>query len=270
MSDYSHKAIGVLDSGVGGLTVVREIQRQLPHESIVYFGDTARMPYGPRSYEEVRRFALEIIEFLQVQEIKMVVVACNSATAAGLSHYQEKCDIPVLGVIEPGVRAAIAHTRNNRVGVIGTTGTVNSSAYKKALLREKAELHVASKACPLFVLLVENNLVNTHESQLVAREYLDPLKEAGIDTLILGCTHYPLMAGLIQQAVGPGVQLISSAEETAAEVKAILTTRELHNPLRCSDPGYRFFVSGSPGPFEEIGAKLLQRKIKAYQVLFNS
>jgi glutamate racemase len=270
MPDYSHKAIGVLDSGVGGLTVVQEIQRQLPHESIVYFGDTARMPYGPRSYEEVRRFALEIIEFLQTQEVKMVVVACNSATAAGLPYYQEKCDIPVLGVIEPGVRAAIAYTRSSRVGVIGTTGTINSSAYGKALLREKAGLHVAGKACPLFVLLVENNLVDTREAKLVAKEYLDPLKDEGIDTLILGCTHYPLMSDLIQQVVGPGIKLISSAEETAAEVKSILTDLDLHNPLRCSDPGYRFFVSGNAGPFEEIGAKLLQRRIKAYQVLFSN
>ncbi len=266
---HSHKAIGVLDSGVGGLTVVQEIQRRLPHESIIYFGDTARMPYGPRSYDEVRRFAVEIIEFLQKQDIKMVVVACNSATAAGLSHYQEQCDLPVLGVIEPGVRAAIAQTRNNRVGVIGTTGTVNSSSYKKALLGRKAGLHVVSKACPLFVLLVENNLVDTREALPVAQEYLNPLKEEGIDTLILGCTHYPLMTGLIQQVVGPEVKLISSAEETAAEVNAILTAKDLHNPLRCSDPGYRFFVSGSPGPFEEIGAKLLQRGIKAYQVLFS-
>lgn len=266
----SYKAIGILDSGVGGLTVVQEVQRQLPHEEIVYFGDTARMPYGPRPYEEVRRFALEIIDFLQAQAIKMVVVACNSATAAGLSHYQERCNIPVLGVIEPGVKAAIAHTRNKRVGVIGTVGTINSSAYRNALLREKMDLYVASKACPLFVLLVENNLVDTREALLVAQEYLYPLHIEGIDTLILGCTHYPLMSGLIQQAIGPEVKLISSAEEIAAQVKAILTARNLLNPLECSDPGYRFFVSGSPGLFEEIGEKLLERPIKAYQVLFGS
>ena len=265
-----YKAIGVLDSGVGGLTVVQEIQRQLPHEAIVYFGDTARMPYGPRPYEEVRRFALEIIGFLLAQEIKLVVVACNSATAAGLPHYQERCEIPVLGVIESGVRAAVAHTRNSRIGVIGTTGTINSSAYGKALSRERAGLYVVSKACPLFVLLVENNLVDTPEALLAAKQYLNPLIEEKIDTLILGCTHYPLMSGLIQQAVGPGVKLISSAEETAAEGKAILTAYDLHNPLQCGGPGYRFFVSGSPGPFEEIGAKLLHRPIKSYQVLLNS
>lgn len=268
MPVHAHKAIGILDSGVGGLTVVEEIRRLLPHESIVYFGDTARMPYGPRSCEAVRTFALEIIGFLQDQEIKMVVVACNSATAAGLPYYQERCDIPVLGVIEPGVRAALAYTRNGRVGVIGTTGTIGSSAYVKALQREGPALHIVTKACPLFVLLVENDLVETPEAEKVAREYLDPLKEASIDTLILGCTHYPLISGLIQQVVGPAVKLISSAEETASEVKEILAARELLNPLRCGEPGYRFFVSGKPASFEEIGAKMLQRKIKAYQVVF--
>lgn len=266
MAVQAHKAIGVLDSGVGGLTVVRELRRLLPYEAIVYFGDTARMPYGPRSYEEVRSFALEIIDFLRDQEIKLVVVACNSASAAGLPYYQERCDIPVIGVIEPGVRAALAYTRNNRVGVIGTAGTIGSSAYETALRRGNPDLYIASKACPLFVLLVENDLVETPEAEKVAREYLAPLKEASIDTLILGCTHYPLMAGLIQSVVGPSVRLVSSAEETAAEVQETLAAANLLNPLRCGEPGYRFFVSGKPGPFEVIAAKLLQRRIKAYQV----
>lgn len=267
MSNQAQKAIGVLDSGVGGLTVVQEIFSLLPFESIVYFGDTARMPYGPRSYEEVRGFALEIIEFLQHQEIKMVVVACNSATAAGLPYYQERCGIPVLGVIEPGVRAALSYTRNGRVGVIGTTGTIGSSAYLKALQKENPALHIITRACPLFVLLVENDLVDTPEAEKVACEYLSPLREAAIDTLILGCTHYPLMSGLIQQVVGPGVKLVSSAEETAREVKEILLSRDLLNPLRGGEPGHRFFVSGQPSSFAEIGTKLLHRPIKAYQVL---
>ncbi len=267
MSNQAQKAIGVLDSGVGGLTVVHEICSLLPFESIVYFGDTARMPYGPRSYAEVRGFALEIIEFLQHQEIKMVVVACNSATAAGLPYYQERCDIPVLGVIEPGVRAALSYTRNGRVGVIGTTGTIGSSAYLKALQKANPALHIIARACPLFVLLVENDLVNTPEAEKVAREYLLPLREAAIDTLILGCTHYPLMAGLIQQVAGPEVKLVSSAEETAREVKEILTSGGLLNPLRSGAPGHRFFVSGKPSSFEGIGTKLLHRPVKAYQVL---
>jgi glutamate racemase len=267
LSNQAQKAIGILDSGVGGLTVVHEICSLLPCESIVYFGDTARMPYGPRSYEEVRGFALEIIEFLQHQEIKMVVVACNSATAAGLPYYQERCDIPVLGVIEPGVRAALSYTRNGKVGVIGTTGTIGSSAYLKALQKENPALHVFTRACPLFVLLVENDLVETPEAEKVAREYLSPFREAAIDTLILGCTHYPLMAGLIQQVVGPAVKLVSSAEETAREVKEILTSGDILNPLHSGEPRHRFFVSGQPSSFEEIGSKLLHRPVKAYQVL---
>jgi glutamate racemase len=267
LSNLAQKAVGVLDSGVGGLTVVHEICRSLPHESIVYFGDTARMPYGPRSYEEVRGFALEIIEFLRHQEIKLVVVACNSATAAGLPYYQERCGVPVLGVIEPGVRAAISHTRNGKIGVIGTTGTIGSSAYQKALQKENPALQIVTKACPLFVLLVENDLVDTPEAAIVAREYLDPLREAGIDTLILGCTHYPLMSGLIQQAIGPAVKLISSAEETAREVKETLNTLGLCNPLRDAGRDHRFFVSGKPSTFEEIAAKLLHRPVRAYQVL---
>jgi glutamate racemase len=262
----AHKAIGVIDSGVGGLTVVREISRYLPHESIIYFGDTARMPYGPRSYPEVRGFVFEMIDFLQQQEIKMLVVACNSATAAGLSYYQEACELPVLGVIEPGVRAALAASHNGRIGVIGTVGTINSSEYVKALHRNNGNLHIVTQACPLFVLLVENNLVDTPEARKVAHEYLDPLVKEKIDSLILGCTHYPLMNGLIQEVVGPSVRLINSAEEIAAEVKAILESEGMANPLNYEAPRYRFFVSGSPRPFEEVGSKLLQRTVKAYQV----
>lgn len=262
----AHKAIGVIDSGVGGLTVVKEISNRLPHESIIYFGDTARMPYGPRSYAEVRGFVLEMIDFLQQQEIKILVVACNSATAAGLSYYQQVCELPVLGVIEPGVRAALAQSNNGRIGVIGTVGTINSSEYVKALRSNNGSLHIVTQACPLFVLLVENNLVDTPEAKKVAHEYLDPLVRDNIDSLILGCTHYPLMADLIQEVVGPSIKLINSAEEIAAEVETILNNSGMANPLEYEEPRLRFFVSGSPEPFEEVGSKLLQREIKAYQV----
>lgn len=266
----AHRAIGVIDSGVGGLTVVKEISRNLPHESIIYFGDTARMSYGPRSYQEVRGFVFQMIEFLRHQEIKMLVVACNSATAAGLSYYQEACDLPVLGVIEPGVRAALSQSSSGRIGVIGTTGTINSSEYEKALLRHNGNLHITSKACPLFVLLVENNLVETPEAKQVAHEYLDPLVRENIDALILGCTHYPLMSELIKEVVGPSVQLINSAKEIAAEVGDILKRDKTANPLSYEKPRYRFFVSGNPNSFEEVGSKLLSRKIKAYQVTLPS
>jgi glutamate racemase len=264
------KAIGIIDSGVGGLTVAQEIYRQLPRESTVFFGDTARFPYGSRSPEEVRRYVLEIIDFLESQEIKLLVVACNSATAAGLSHYQERCSIPVVGVIEPGVRAALAYTRNRRIGVIGTVGTINSSAYERTLKRYDPSITVISKACPLFVLLVENDLIDTPEAELVAREYLSPFQEADIDTLILGCTHYPLMSDLIQSVVGPGVKLVSSAQETAREVKEILTRRNLLYPLEDNKPSHRFFVSGKASFFQEIGTRIAGFPIKPYQVLLDS
>lgn len=262
-----YKSIGLLDSGVGGLTVVKEIYKQLPKESIVYFGDTARMPYGPRPHEEVRRFALQIIEFLQTQEIKALIIACNSATAAGLSHYQEKTDLPIIGVIEPGVRAALAHTKTKRIGVIGTTGTINSGAYESAIKKLAPDVQIFSQACPLFVLIVENNLVHTKEALRVAEEYLLPLKKAGIDALILGCTHYPLLVDVIRKVMGEDVKLISSAEETAREVKEVLTKLNLLKPYTNCRPNHRFFVSGTPDSFEEIGEKLLHYKIKAYQVI---
>lgn len=197
----------------------------------------------------------------------MVVVACNTATAAGLPCYRAHCNIPVMGVIEPGVRAALAYTRSGRIGVIGTAGTIRSSAYEKALQDARPGLRIIARPCPLFVLLVENDLVETPEAEKVAKEYLAPFKEAAIDTLILGCTHYPMMSGLIQRTVGPEVKLVNSAEEIARDVKAILTRQQLHNPLQCTDPGYRFFVSGNPHSFEEIASKMLNRRIKAYQVI---
>lgn len=263
------KAIALLDSGVGGLTVVKEIIIQLPQENIVYFGDTARMPYGPRPHAEVRRFALQIIDFLQTQEIKMVVIACNSATAAGLSYYSRELNIPVLGVIEPGVRAALAHTSTKRIAVIGTKGTINSTEYEKAIREIAPDVSVFSRACPLFVLIAENNFSDTPEAKRVAEEYLLPLKEKGVDTLILGCTHYPMLRGVISEVMGEDVRLISSAEETARQVREAAIRYDLLNTGNNDVSRYRFFVSGKPQTFETIGEKLLQRKIKAYQVILD-
>ncbi len=263
-----YKAVGILDSGVGGLTVVREFFHQLPYESIVYFGDTARMPYGPRQHDEVRRFALEIIDFLQTQEVKLVVVACNSATAAGLPYYREQLDIPVIGVIEPGVRAAVEATQNGRIGVIGTTGTITSGAYERDIRKLDSSVQIFSVACPLLVLIVENNLVNTPEALRVTEEYLSPLKEEGVDTVILGCTHYPLMTDLIREVMGDKVNLISSAEEIAREAKEIFTSEGLLRPLNPVKVNHRFFVSGKPSIFEEIGQRFLGEPVKAYQVVF--
>lgn len=265
-----YKAIALLDSGVGGLTVVKEIFKQLPHENIIYFGDTAHFPYGPRPHTQVRGFVHEIIDFFQTQGIKMIIIACNSATAAGLEHYENKVNVPLLGVIEPGVRVALKHTKTNKIGVIGTTGTIQSGAYQEVFNRlSGGGIQLFSQPCPLFVLIVENGLVDSPEAKRVAEEYLRPLKEVGIDTLILGCTHYPLMSGVIQEVMGSGVKLISSAEETAREARKIMEERRLLNPQgdAALTLHHRFFVSGPAKPFTDLAVNLLGNNIKAYQVI---
>lgn len=265
----NQKAVALLDSGVGGLTVAKEIFRQLPHEKVVYFGDTARMPYGPRSQEQVRGYVYEIINFLQTQEIKAIIIACNSATAAGLHFYQERVALPLLGVIEPGIRAALKQTKNNKIGVIGTTGTIKSGSYQKTVQRLAPEVELFSRACPLFVLIVENGLAASLETLKVAEVYLNPLKAAGIDTLILGCTHYPFLSDVIRRVMGDDIRLISSAEETAREAKQIMEERGFLNQDFTSPVRHRFFVSGLAKPFSEMAAKFLgnEKEVKAYQVI---
>lgn len=263
----NHKAIALFDSGVGGLTVVKEIFKQLPGEKVIYFGDTARFPYGPRPHEQVRKFVFEIMDFLLAQEIKALIIACNSATAAGMEYYTARTDLPLLGVIEPGVRAALAQTRKGKVGVIGTQGTIKSGAYQAVFNKLAPQVKLYSQPCPLFVLLVENDLVKTPEARRVAEEYLSPLKDVGIDTLILGCTHYPLMADVIQEVMGPEVRLISSAEETAREIKDTLGKKGLLNVSPTDYSRSRFFVSGPAEIFKELAGKLLGERIKAYQVI---
>lgn len=262
------KAVALLDSGVGGLTVVKEINRQLPSEHVVYFGDTARMPYGPRPSEQVRHFAYQIMDFLLTQQIKIIIIACNSAASAGLEYYRKRVGLPLLDVIEPGVRAALKQTANRKVGVIGTTGTIESGAYQRVFQRLAPDVQVYSRACPLFVLVVENELVHTPEVLGVAEEYLHSLKKAGVDTLILGCTHYPLLADVIGTVMGPDVTLISSAEETAREARRILEERELLHP-----PGdsvlHRFYVSGPAKNFRQMAVKLLEKEIRAFQVVLD-
>ena len=261
------KAIGLLDSGVGGLTLVRELNRLLPGENIVYFGDTARMPYGPKKPEEVRGYAAEIIEFLaSTQDIKLMIVACNTATAVGLSHYQARFSFPVLGVLEPGARAALDKSRTLRIGVIGTEATIASQAYPNAILAMDKGAQVYDKACPLFVLLVENQLEDTPEAYKIAQSYLEPLRQQAIDTLILGCTHYPLMEHVLAAVMGEQVALVNSAQYTALAAKETLREKGL---LNAEKGGWqRFFVSGEPSNFEQIGGRLLGYDIKAYRVLF--
>ncbi|WP_353894231.1 glutamate racemase [Proteinivorax hydrogeniformans] len=262
---FNINSIGLLDSGVGGLTVVKEINKILPNERMIYFGDTAKMPYGPREPKQVRGFAMDIINFLNTQDVKMMVVACNTATAVGLDYYQQKFDIPIIGVIAPGAQAAIKATVNRKIGVIGTEGTINSGSYEQALKDIDPDVEVFSKACPLFVLLVENNLMDTKEAKEVAQSYLQPLKNQGVDTLILGCTHYPIMEELIQEVMGPDVKLVNSAKATAQLTKDILTQNKLLYDER-RRPVHRYFVSGATAGFERIADNWLGDNTKAFRV----
>jgi glutamate racemase len=216
------RPIGIFDSGIGGLTVVRSVMDRLQDERIVYLGDDARGPYGPRDIDEVSRFAHEIIEYLLGFEVKLIVIACNSATAAALEEAQRQYDIPIVGVIMPGVRAALRRSKRLQIGVIGTKVTISSGSYQRAIGRLDPRARVYSQACPEFVEFVERGEVSGDIISEMALGYLDPMLEEGIDTLILGCTHYPLLAPLLGEVAGPGVELISSADETAAEVDNIL------------------------------------------------
>jgi glutamate racemase len=265
-------AIGIFDSGLGGLTVAREIARALPNESLIYLGDTARCPYGPRDLSEVRRFVLEIGSWLEGRRVKFIIIACNTATAAGLALAQQAFSVPVVGVIEPGARAAVMATVNRRVGVIGTVGTIESGAYSQAVRALDAGVTVFSASTPRFVDIVEDGLrrdSGAMEDLLsattdvlirpsfyeIARDYLDPLKRSGIDTLVLGCTHYPLLSASIQQVVGPRVRLISSAEETALEVAETLERRgHLGRPE--ASPTRHFATTGDADAFAKLGARV--------------
>lgn len=222
----SNAPIGIFDSGVGGLTVARAISDQLPHESILYLGDTARSPYGTKPIAEVRRFALEVLDTLVADGVKMLVIACNTASAAMLRDARERYQVPVVEVIGPAVRTAISATRNGRIGVIGTAGTIGSGAYQD-MLGVDARLTVFAQACPRFVEFVENGITDSPEVLTVAEEYLAPLRHADVDTLVLGCTHYPFLEGVISFVMGPDVTLVSSDTETSKDVYRQLVSRGL-------------------------------------------
>lgn len=253
--------IGIFDSGVGGLTVVRAIMTRLPGESIIYFGDNARGPYGPRSIQEVREFALEISSFLENMGVKLIVIACNSATSAGLLDVQRRCRVPVLGVVEPGARGAVQATLNRRIGVIGTVVTIRSRAYLRAIRALDAGATVISRACPTLVDFVERGEVEGPRVEAEVARYLLPLKRKGIDTLVLGCTHYPLLKEVIGRVMGPGVRLISSDEEVAREVEENLCRRGY---LRGSDspPTYRFMCSGDVEQAVSLGRIFLGPEVE--------
>ncbi|WP_428909315.1 glutamate racemase [Niallia sp. Krafla_26] len=255
------RPIGVIDSGVGGLTVAKEIMRQLPNEQIIYMGDTARCPYGPRPAEEVRTFTWQMTKFLLEKDIKMLVIACNTATAVVLDEIRQELSIPVLGVIHPGARAAIKATRNNRIGVIGTIGTVKSAAYEKALKQINHRTKVTSLACPKFVPLVESGEYRGSLAKKIVAETLNPIRNKGLDTLILGCTHYPLLEQLIQNVMGNRVKVISSGDETAREVSTILFHSGLLN-IDESDPEHVFYTTGSKKMFAKIASDWLDKPLK--------
>jgi glutamate racemase len=258
--------IGIFDSGIGGLTVARAVFEQLPSESTVYFGDTARVPYGPKSPETVRRYSLEILRWLLEQRVKAVVIACNTSTAHALEALQKESPVPVIGVIEPGAAAAASAGGDRPIGVIGTAGTIASNAYAKAIRRARPEARVEQRACPLFVPLVEEGWFDHPAADLIAREYLAPLTAAQVSTLVLGCTHYPLLKPLLQRVMGPGVRLIDSGEETARVVAAAIRERGLEAPN--GSPGtHRFVVSDDEARFRQVGARFIGDRLGRAEVV---
>jgi glutamate racemase len=252
----SWKAIGIFDSGVGGLTVLGEIMRTLPQEDTIYLGDTARFPYGTKSPETVIRFARQIASFLVKKDIKLLVVACNTASAAALDVLQAEFPIPVVGVIEPGALQAVSVTRNGKIGVIGTSGTIRSSAYTKAIKQINPDIEVVTTACPMFVPLAEEGWWDNEVARLTAATYLQDMKAHGIDTLVLGCTHYPLLKGIISEVMGDGVKLVDSAEEAARVVRDILAAKGETRPEQ-EKGNHHFFVTDVPAGFIRVGNRFL-------------
>jgi glutamate racemase len=253
--------IGIFDSGFGGLTVARAVIDQLPHESVLYLGDTARQPYGPKPIGEVREYALECLDHLVDQGVKMLVIACNSASAAMLRDARERYDVPVVEVILPATRRAVAATRNGRIGVICTRATAESQAYDDAFAAAP-HITLSTQACPRFVEFVEQGVTGGEELLAVAHDYLDPLVADGVDTLVLGCTHYPLLTGVISYVMGDTVTLVSSAEECAKDVYRVLTERGLEQDAG-AEPVHRFLTTGQPEEFGRIGQRFLGPELQA-------
>jgi glutamate racemase len=260
----SNAPIGIFDSGVGGLTVARAILDQLPNESTLYIGDTARGPYGPRPLAEVRDFSLETLDFLVAQGVKALVIACNTASAAMLRDARERYSIPVIEVIQPAVRRAVAATRSGRVGVIGTRATIDSKAYLDAFAAAP-QLKIESIACPLFVEFVERGETSGEAITKVAREYLQPMIDADVDTLVLGCTHYPLLTGVISYVMGNGVSLVSSAEETAKDLYRVLVEQNLLRAPSGTPATHKFLATGEAKAFETLARRFLGPEVGSVQ-----
>lgn len=256
-----NRPIGVFDSGIGGLTVLKEIIKEIPDEDTIYLGDTARVPYGIRSPETVTRYSLENTRFLFSKDIKLLVVACNTASSISLDIIKKSIPAPVVGVIEPGAKAAVRATRNKRIGVIGTEATIKSSSYAKSINKIDKDIEVCHLACPLFVPIVEEGWIDGEIATMIAERYLKDIKYKGIDTLVLGCTHYPLLKGVISRVMGKDVTLIDSAVEVAKEIKEILKASDSKrdqqgNPLR------EFYVTDSPERFVKVGERFLENNIE--------
>jgi glutamate racemase len=258
------RPIGVFDSGIGGLTVVRALMKHLPHENLAYFGDTARVPYGPKSAQVVREYAVQDTDELLRHDVKFIIIACNTVSAVALDVVQKRAKVPVLGVIIPGAEAAVRATKKNRIAVIGTLGTVLSNAYTNAIRQMNPEIHVFSQACPLFVPLAEEGWTSHPATELVAKEYLFPLTLEKIDTLILGCTHYPILKDVIDSVLRKSVTLIDSGEETAVAAVRLLDERDMRNHSTLK-PNIQFFVSDIPHKFAEVGERFLGEKLGKIQ-----
>ena len=257
----NNRPIGVFDSGLGGLTVLKEIMKITPNENIVYFGDTARVPYGSKSRDTVIRYSRQIIHFLKEQQVKAIVIACNTASAFALDAVQHEQDIPVLGVIGAGAKVAAYTTKNKIVGVIGTDGTIRSKAYNIEIAKIDPEIKIVDKACPLFVPIVEEGWANTDIASLTARRYLEELMDKGIDSLVLGCTHYPLLKRTIGEIVGENVKLVNPARETAKDLKRILENDNILREETEEDPKYEYYVSDIPEKFASIAEEFLKKEI---------
>ena len=255
--------IGVFDSGVGGLTVAREIMRHLPNEDIVYFGDTARVPYGSKSKDNIIRYSRQIINFLMTKGVKAIVIACNTASAQALDVVQKEYPIPIIGVVEPGARAALEVTEEKKIGVIGTEGTVRSGMYEKVIQGIQPDVEVMTKACPLFVPLVEEGFKDHHVTEEIIDFYLASMKESDIDALILGCTHYPLLRSKIMEYVGDKIKLVNPAYETAMDLRALLQENDMENPDIEGDHGsYSFYVSDAADKFKQFANSILPYDIE--------
>lgn len=249
-------SIGIFDSGIGGLTVFKALSALLPNENLLYLGDTARVPYGTKSPRTVTRYCLQNVRFLLDRKVKLIVVACNTASAFAMTDLRRELTLPVVGVVEPGVTGALRVTRNGKIGVIGTEGTIQSGIYTTEIQKRGRSAKVWGTACPLFVPLVEEGLLGGEIPLAVARRYLTGITEKGIDTLILGCTHYPLLKSVIREVTGPGIELVDSAEETAQEVARLLDAKKLFNDQNRSPRG-AFFVTDHPERFQKVGTMFL-------------